>query len=426
MISNEKTKIILKKAKNEKEKIIKEVEQRLKENSLIYKKETYPLCINPLILKKNSIKEINKISKEFTNLIQDTIEILKKDERIFKEYLGDHPLYLLLKENLKTLRKKDFKNIYYRLDGIISKDGIKIIEANTDSPGGLFTLEKMHKIIASIYSKEIKKEKLYIKKGSKKLIKNFSKQYKKNFKKGELFIILGNKEDEEKEEHKLIAKKLKEKNIPAINLDYRNENLLYKDKNLFYKDRKVGIIYRRVFPLDKTPQIIENSKRGKTRIINPPFSKMLGSKALFVLFKELKDKELRKHKIFIEKYISETFFLRDMNKKELISNKDKYVIKETFLSCGKGINIGKEESKKKWEKAVKEASYKSVVQKYYEQPKGIFIDNKKSKEEERKFDTNIYILGKNAIMPYTRINSKSSFKSNNACGSSEGIFFIEK
>lgn len=395
----------------------------LKDQNIIYKKELYPLCMNPIILNLETLGALKDLSSKFNLLLKDSLDIFKKNKEIFKETLGDHPLYNFLKDNLDFMNIDEIDNIFIRLDGIIIDNKIKIIEANTNSPGGVFTLEKIHELSNSIYSEFFNADFNFLK-GSEVLLKHFINIYKKKFSNGELFVIIGDKNDEERFEHRLISKKLRENGIPSRTLDYRDKKIKINGKNIFYKDKKIGVIYRRSFPLDANEDIIRSSKIGNTKILNNPFSKLLGSKSMLAFFHKFKNNKLAVHKKFIENNITYSCFFHESNKEEIISNKDKYVIKETSFNCGKGVYIGKAESVKSWKKIVNDSNPNNVVQKYYEQPKMKFIDNKVRGPKNRKFDFNLYSIGNKLMMPYIRINAESSYKSNSACGGSEGVCFF--
>jgi len=426
LIDLQKTKEILSKVEG-KEAIIKnKLNNYLRKNDLYYKEEVYPICLNAVFLNKDNYENLNIIPFTFSNLMSDLIKVMKEDRSLALDLINSDEVYKILKDSLLSIGPEEVKNIFYRLDGIIFENKIKIIEANMNSPGGISTLEKIYKIGSEIYKEEFnEKEEINFNKGSDYILRNFIEIYKKNCHNQELFLVIGKKDDEERSEHKLIEKKLSMDGIPAKTIDYRDEKLKSKNGELYYSGEKVGIIYRRVFPLDYNKDIIKSEIENKVIVLNHPSSYVLASKYLFAVIHKLKDSKLKKYKDFIEEYLPSTFLISDMNKEKLIKNKDQYVVKKVHLNCGEGVYIGKAETTENWKKIIEEIGPNCIVQDYYEQPELEFIDNKSDGIMLRKFDFNLYCLGEKMIMPYIRVNSKGNYKSNNACGSSEALCYIK-
>ncbi|MBT3642389.1 glutathionylspermidine synthase family protein [archaeon] len=400
--------------------LISVLNERFSEDGLLYGDEPYSSCLNPLILTKQGLKDSEEIPKKFISLLKDLVALVQ-DKNLMEDVINSNPIYRLLRKNFELLVSSDFSKLLYRVDGLIHNGKIMIIEANTNSSGSIVTTEKMNRIGLELLENPSNLEchSLF-----EKVVANFSEVYHKNCKNGELFLIIGDKNDSESAEHKLFRDKLLENKIPTKLVDYR-EKIIYEDSNLVYDQKKVGVVYRRIFPLDYNGDLIKADLEKTTIFFNPLSSYFLATKAFFALFHKLKDSELKEHKEFIESNIVYTSFMSDVDREEIIENKDDYVLKEIEFNCGNGIYIGKAENKEDWEKIVSAIGDMAIVQKYIEPLAYEFLDNKIPGSHKRKFDFNLICIGEELQGVFVRSNAPGNYKSNTACGASEVFCFYE-
>lgn len=393
--------------------LIRTINETLLREDIIYKGEAYPLIINPIILEEEAIVHLNKVAQEWNDTIKNLTTYIKEHEKIRSQIESWDPLYKTL---LEEVTNTDVVPVCFsRIDGIFSEGKLRLVEFNTNSPGGLLTLEKMHHIIQT--SLDLKGEYQYMK-GSEALKQHFIKKHDNSGK----FVIIGKEYDEERSEHLMWSKWLREEGIDAITIAHTDPLLKVEGNQLNYKGELVTTVYKRVVPFNEVPELMDAAKKGLVKTINPFSSYLFADKRILGLLHEHK-KELNTD--FIENHIAKTIILTEEEKENIINNKNEWVVKKGASNCGKDVYIGKTFSQEEWRKIMNGIDSSYVAQEYIDHPERDFVDNRRKGSFTRKHDTNIYILEDKAIMPYIRVNAPNNYKSNNACGSSESVCLIE-
>ncbi|MFA6255528.1 MAG: hypothetical protein WC675_05955 [Patescibacteria group bacterium] len=422
IINLEKTSELLKKVKPHEDLIRNEINFRLASSGLLYNKQIFHNCINPLILNNDYFLYLDELSANLSSLMIDLIKFLQKNPELINKIIGSNTALKILLPAFLNMDPESIRTLFYRVDGIIKDNEIKLVEANMDCPGQTLSLQKIHEIGAEVYSNHFKYEFGFFR-ATDFIFNLFIDTYRSYCQKGELFLIIGKKDDFERAEHRLWGKKLRQAGIPAKTIDYRDPKIKQKRGRLYYGENSVGIVYRRVFPLDYNQDIME-SEHGGTLLLNNIASSILTLKSLFAIFHEFKNSELLGHKSFIDRNIAYTAFVNDSNIDEILKNKDGYVLKEFNRDGGEGIFIGKVESRLSWEKIILRPETELLAQEYLEMPELLFTDNYHTGTNLRKFDFSLYCLGPKAIAPYCRVNAIGNYKANNSQGSSGGLCYF--
>ena len=140
-------------------------------------------------------------------------------------------------------------------------------------------------------------------------------------------------------------------------------------------------------------------------------------KRIFIkLFEDRVKKFLSKDELeFIEKHIPYTAMLTKSTVKEVLDNKDKYIIKPVDLNASRGVYVGKDHSKKEFEEILKKhADTGYIFQEYIEPYKRdvvIFNDKGELEVKELKSIAGLFIYNKKFKGLYTRYGEENIISS---------------
>ncbi len=303
------------------------------------------ISLNSFIINKSLYEEIISTCDKFCEILKKMYPYIKKNLELFGPLLGiPEALYKLVSTSCTSKLCA-----LGRIDCVIDNNGdLKILEFNSETPAG---------IVEAIGVNSIVKEKLNIK------YENPNKNLRENIKKSFIYIleelskfkvikniaVVTSWYDEDIYTSNLIAEILKE--LKDYNVIFGNVyDLKVTDNKIYLYGQEVQGIYRH-YPLDwfyyeeEMKKIIEPLNSGDY-LINPGYTLITQSKALFAVIYELINKQVFSldDEKFILKYIPYTCLEPD-NKLSYDCVVKPYLAREGFgveLSCD-GIDINSDD-----------------------------------------------------------------------------------
>ena len=201
------------------------------------------------------------------------------------------------------------------------------------------------------------------------------------------------------------------------------KDLERKNNSLYIEDMKIDLVYRRLV----TSDLIENKELGKNLIdsylndeiisIGSFRSTLFYTKDIFRILRLEESQKIlsEKENEFIKKHIPYTEKLNyEKDKEKLVANKDKYILKPIQGYASHGIYVGKEHTKKEFEKILEEIKNKNYIyQEYYtvNPMKFIKMEKEKAKLEKFSYVTGLFAYNKKFIAPYMRIGNAAMISS---------------
>ncbi len=371
-----------------KESYLKAVEY-IESSSAIYHGAPVEFPYLPKLFSEEIINDFHKIS-------ETTHRILCK---IIEEYLKN-PSYRKLFPFDKTLEDLILIKTHYpqplpvcRIDLFYDEEdfSFKFCEFNADGASAMnedrelcIAMEK-----TLIYEKMQKENILSAFELFNSFVKEFSDiyasyEYKKE---NPTIAIVDYMESASKTEFEHFKKVFEKAGYKCIITDIRD--LLYKD-NLYTKEgEKIDVVYRRcvtgelINKIEEAKPLIEAYKDSKVCLIGGFKTQIIHNKVIFAImnsketFQFLNEEEIK----FIKDHIPYTTWLNDENVdiKNIVENKDKYIIKPEDLYGARGVYAGVDYSKEEFEKLVKEnLNNNYLIQEYaklYKSKNYKFIDN---------------------------------------------------
>jgi len=162
-------------------------------------------------------------------------------------------------------------------------------------------------------------------------------------------------------EFKEFQKRFTDKGYKAFICDPRE--LIYKNSILYYKDYPIKLIYRRA----TTNRILEKAldisdflsayREGAVCVVGGFVSQIVHSKNLFAILHDNNKNSFltEKERDFIKRHIPYTRildFTDDKLIKQILDNKDKWILKPFDQYAGKGVYAGKDFSQDEWKKII--------------------------------------------------------------------------
>jgi uncharacterized circularly permuted ATP-grasp superfamily protein len=203
------------------------------------------------------------------------------------------------------------------------------------------------------------------------------------------------------------------KGFKAVVADPRE--LKYIDGKLYFKDIKIDLIYRRIVTkefvdrIDEIEDLVNAYKDGSVCMIGSLKSQIMHNK---IIFKVLHEKETlqfltEEERNFIKKHIpyTEEFNGEDIYK-EVLKNKDKYILKPKDLYASKGVYAGKNFSSEDWKRIADESLGKEYICQEFCEPftrEFVNFEDGKLKVSKLKTITGIFMYNEKFEGLYTRL-----------------------
>tara|TARA_Y100000310_G_scaffold242976_1_gene247303 strand:+ start:12214 stop:13563 length:1350 start_codon:yes stop_codon:yes gene_type:complete len=405
-----------------------------------------PSYFKPFFISTDFEKRI-KIFSETVNHILKKVTRLCVEKENFRSLLLNNDV---LEELFLADPGYDKNTFIIRLDTFIRNNNIKVIEFNTDSPGehGRSDLQNEIFLKSGVMNGLTKKYKINkvsivasLLDGILDCYKNFGGENKKPV----IAITSWKSPPSYYPEHVIIKDFFNKKGIKTIICSL--DELKYKRGAVFYKSTKVDIVHRRVVSEDisrnitKIKDFIRAYENGDVFVINNFRSIPAGNKKLLsFLQQKIFDNYLTNtEKSIIRENIPQTMDFDNENayykgekvdlKRFLEKNKGRFVIKPNEGFGGKGVFVGKECSKTKWQKIIKKAFKEKtyVAQEFIKFPTMDFpiVKNNKVVFEKRNLNINPFVINDKFVSCLTRA-SPSSIINISSGGAMVPTFFYRK
>ncbi len=339
-------------------------------------RRTAKLCVSPYIYDKAFWNEQKQIASSYANLLEFVFQNFPTNKKI-QEALEYPPA---LENFLNSLQIYPKNMAAARVDVFTTKDGLKMVESNTEIPGGneesyfleqewmkLFNPEDVNTVprMEIVYNTLMKHYKIQAEAQGmpvKDKINIVLTQWQK-----EIDRILG--------EYNILIDFIKERGHSCSVIDPHKVTI--RDNKAFDPDgNEIDLIYRR-FTSDELPKFAKDSwnmaiawDKAKVAVVNPFCTKRVDSKNIMVLFRdpeytEVFPSELKQDLDNVRKIIpwtrkiKEKILLKDDTEVEakpyLLKEKDNIVIKHANAYSSAAVYIGVDIDKEKWSDIVAEA-----------------------------------------------------------------------
>ena len=160
--------------------------------------------------------------------------------------------------------------------------------------------------------------------------------------------------------------------------------LEFRDGALYRDDYKIDLVYRRIVTFEliqkanEIPHFIEAYMADAMCTVGTIRSQIIHNK---IFFKKLHDEDTlefmtKPEKAFIKKHIPFTGILGNDEKilRDVIENKDKYIIKPMDMNASQGVYVGKDQSNESWERVVRDSFDRDYLyQEFVDPPKRSFL-----------------------------------------------------
>jgi len=354
---------------------LEKIRTEMIQEGLIYKGEVLKFSEHPFFISSDDETYFSDVCSQWNQYNQELAWLLQNDDsvkgivfslfpeigRMFDYSGDDNPVGVA------------------RLDGSMD-DEFKLLEFNTNCPGGFLTSDRLERIILEnsdifrVLGKEFelrpgKRVKNYLK-----LVNERFETFRKAKDIPENMVVIGKKEDGERAEHHQVADLFRELGYQAFVLDHKDNDLIYDGDKLSYRGHQIGLVVRRV--IDFRQDLADAVRDGKVLMVNPFMSQVFANKNLTSIAQrpEILKKFSSDSRRFINDYlplsrVTSDFISRD-NIGAIIDEKDRYVIKDPFSNEGKGVYIGQNKSTTEWAQIVGSSMNKSwVLQDFVRMPR---------------------------------------------------------
>lgn len=327
-----------------------------------------PISLEPFVISKEKNRKLQKDIALVISAVKKLTEEYFKDENI-RKLVNVDPLEVELIKN----SEKNLLTGVIRVDLLYGKKP-KIIEINADFPDGLFMHDITSEHIQKINGKNLKftsniKEFISILKAQK-------------IKDNDCIFIGHNKDRVFLDEFELTKIKLNSFGFKNV-LVGSFEDLIFKKNTFYYREKKIDIMRRgcELSKLKKIPGLLQKiilaENNNNLKVINNFKMRLLGHKSLLaILHNEKYAKLFSKTEIgAIKLLVPNTYKLEEVKLKDILSNKDSWVLKPSDLAEGDGVTIGSSVSNKKWRENLENAlinKNKWILQEKIEIPKETF------------------------------------------------------
>ncbi|MBE6081101.1 MAG: hypothetical protein E7205_00230 [Tissierellaceae bacterium] len=388
--------------------------EAVRNSTAIYKGEPVPFLYHPMFYTPEDVKDFEYIGKIIMSIAN----------KVAKRYM-DFPEYRTKFEYSKLLEDLILIDEGYHINVPIGrfdifyggKDNFKFCEFNTDGSSAMNEDNTLARILMDTKAINNMKKKYNI--SYFELIYKWVEESTKIFKKFNPDIekpnvaIVDFKESGTPYEFEEFKKAYINKGFKAVVADPRE--LKYIDGKLYFKDIKIDLIYRRIVTkefvdrIDEIEDLVNAYKDGSVCMIGSLKSQIMHNK---IIFKVLHEKETlqfltEEERNFIKKHIpyTEEFNGEDIYK-EVLKNKDKYILKPKDLYASKGVYAGKNFSSEDWKRIADESLGKEYICQEFCEPftrEFVNFEDGKLKVSKLKTITGIFMYNEKFEGLYTRL-----------------------
>jgi hypothetical protein len=339
-------------------------------------RRTAKLCVTPYVYGRDLWSKMDRLARAYAGLL----------EFVFKEFPNNRKIQEVLEYPADLERFLEALNVYprnlaaARLDVFITKDGLRMVESNTEIPGGneeSYFLESEYLGIfqppglGQVARMEIVYETLMTYYRIQAEVKGMPLKDKPTIylaqRQSEIDRILG--------EYNILIDFIKARGHASGVLD--PNRIQIKDDMAFTPDgERIDLIYRR-FTSDELPMISEKKwqlalewDKAKVAVVNPFCTKRVDSKNIMLLFKdegyddvfpdELADElAIVREVVPLTKKVKDRLVLSDGRevdtRSHLIEHRNSLVIKHANAYSSAAVFIGEDTEPEKWTEVVEEA-----------------------------------------------------------------------
>ena len=392
--------------------------EAVRNSTAIYKGEPVPFLYHPMFYTPEDVKDFEYIGKIIMSIAN----------KVAKRYM-DFPEYRTKFEYSKLLEDLILVDEGYHINVPIGrfdifyggKDNFKFCEFNTDGSSAMNEDNTLARILMDTKAINNMKKKYNI--SYFELIYKWVEESTKIFKKFNPDIekpnvaIVDFKESGTPYEFEEFKKAYINKGFKAVVADPRE--LKYIDGKLYFKDIKIDLIYRRIVTkefvdrIDEIEDLVNAYKDGSVCMIGSLKSQIMHNK---IIFKVLHEKETlqfltEEERNFIKKHIpyTEEFNGEDIYK-EVLKNKDKYILKPKDLYASKGVYAGKSFSSEDWKRIADESLGKEYICQEFCEPftrEFVNFEDGKLKVSKLKTITGIFMYNEKFEGLYTRLGKST-------------------
>ena len=392
--------------------------EAVRNSTAIYKGEPVPFLYHPMFYTPEDVKDFEYIGKIIMSIAN----------KVAKRYM-DFPEYRTKFEYSKLLEDLILIDEGYHINVPIGrfdifyggKDNFKFCEFNTDGSSAMNEDNTLARILMDTKAINNMKKKYNISyfeliyKWVEESIKIF-KKFNPDIEKPNVAIV-DFKESGTPYEFEEFKKAYINKGFKAVVADPRE--LKYIDGKLYFKDIKIDLIYRRIVTkefvdrIDEIEDLVNAYKDGSVCMIGSLKSQIMHNK---IIFKVLHEKETlqfltEEERNFIKKHIpyTEEFNGEDIYK-EVLKNKDKYILKPKDLYASKGVYAGKSFSSEDWKRIADESLGKEYICQEFCEPftrEFVNFEDGKLKVSKLKTITGIFMYNEKFEGLYTRLGKST-------------------
>ena len=396
----------------------KKVEEVANSNAR-YKGKPIPFLYQPMFFTKNDIETFSNIGKTLMSITNKVTEKYIKSPEYRKKF--KYPK--LLEELILVDPGYDVNIPIGRFDLFYGEeDKFKFIEVNTDGTSGMNEDNIFSRILLETESMDIMRKRYnisyfeLINTWVEESLKTYSRYDKKVDKPN--IAIVDFKETGITAEFETFKKAYIEKGYNAVIVDPRD--LRYKDGKLYYEDMRIDLIYRRIVTVEfieksnEIPDLIKAYKNGAVCVIGSLRSQIMHNK---IIFKILHDEDTLKflseeERKLIKEHIPITKEFGGDEKifKEVLNNKDKYIIKPIDSFASQGVNAGRDFSKEEWKDILVECWNENYLFQEFIDPftrPFVQFENGKLKVRDFKLNIGVYMYNEKFSGVYTRISREN-------------------
>ncbi|MBC7088095.1 MAG: glutathionylspermidine synthase family protein [Tissierellales bacterium] len=392
--------------------------ERVKNSSAIYKGKPVPFTYNPMFYSTSEEIEIKKIMEYMMQICDKVTDEYIKNPEFRKRFLFPKEIEeLILLENPYDVNIPIARfDMFYK-----DKDNFKFCELNTDGSSAMNEDNTIARIL--LESKALKDFKegfeLYNRELIEKWVEVSLELYEKaKFREGNPNVaIVDFKESATTYEFLEFKKAYEKKGLKTLIVDPRD--LVYKDNKLYYENTRIDLIYRRIVTFEliekfnEAEEFIKAYRDGNVVTIGSLRSQVVHNKIFFKVLHDidikflLNDDELE----FVKKHIPYTnIFGGDEDVfKEVLRNKDNYVIKPMDMNASQGVSIGRDMEELSWKRNLEKTFNKNYIYQEFVSPyeREFLVYEGGLKRKILKYLVGVFLYNRKYAGMYTRVSENN-------------------
>ncbi|WP_432665829.1 glutathionylspermidine synthase family protein [Wukongibacter baidiensis] len=393
--------------------------ESVKNSTAMYKGKPVPFLYMPKFYTEEDLDRFKKLTSTLMTILRKVIDRYIEDQS-FREKFG---FSKLLEDLILTEHGYNAKVPMARIDIFYKEDGsFKFCELNADGSSAMNEDRELSRILSDTVAFKEMENKYDIK--SFELFDTWVKEsvsifreFNSSIEKPNVAIVDFNDKGSPNE-FEIFKEAFKRNGYNAEIVDARD--LKYQDGELYSDDMKIDFVYRRLVTrdlmerADEIPDLIKAAIEGKVCIIGPIKSQIIHNKIIFKILHDsyttnfLTEEEvkfIKDHIPYTAKFDGEGF---DYN--ELITDKDKYILKPMDLYASRGVYAGRDFSSEEWKKRLKECHGNDyLIQEYYTPSQSDLVEFHEGELKVSKFNniTGMYMYNEKLYGLYSRVGKNA-------------------